>query len=55
MVITDGTGEIEIAGAVTQVEAGDMMYAGANVLHGITNTGKTTMTFYFVKLLGAGA
>ena len=33
------------------VVAGDMMYAEANVLHGITNTGTTMMTFYFTKLL----
>jgi quercetin dioxygenase-like cupin family protein len=55
MVVTDGTGEITIAGVVTQVEAGDMMYAEANVLHGITNTGSTMMTFYFVKMLGREA
>jgi quercetin dioxygenase-like cupin family protein len=50
MVVADGTGEIEVAGVVTHVEAGDMMYAEANVLHGITNTGSTMMTFYFVKM-----
>jgi quercetin dioxygenase-like cupin family protein len=38
MVVTDETGEIEVSGVTTQVEAGDMMYAEANVLHGITNT-----------------
>jgi len=52
MVVADGNGEIEVAGVVTQVQAGDMMYAEADVLHGITNTGRTMMTFYFVKMLG---
>lgn len=55
IVVSNGTGEIEVAGVVTQVEAGDMMYAEANILHGITNTGTTTMTFYFVKMLGREA
>jgi quercetin dioxygenase-like cupin family protein len=55
MVVTDGTGAIEVAGVTTQVQAGDMMYAEANVLHGITNTGGTTMTFYFFKMLGREA
>jgi quercetin dioxygenase-like cupin family protein len=55
MFVTDGTGEIEVAGVVTQVGAGDMMYAEADVLHGIVNTGKTMMTFYFVKFSGKPA
>ncbi len=52
MVIAEGSGEITIEGAPTQVGPGDMMYAEANVLHGITNTGPTMMTFYFTKMLG---
>ena len=51
VIVTAGTGEIEVDGVVTQVTAGDMMYAEANVLHGIVNTGSTTMTFYFTKIL----
>jgi quercetin dioxygenase-like cupin family protein len=51
MIVTSGTGEIEVDGVVTHVEAGDMMYAEADVLHGITNTGSTMMTFYFTKVL----
>ena len=51
MVIAEGTGEIVVDGVVTQVAPGDMMYAEADVLHGITNTGTTTMTFYFTKML----
>lgn len=51
MTVAAGTGTIEVDGVTTQVEAGDMMYAEADVLHGITNTGPTMMTFYFIKLL----
>ena len=51
MIVAAGNGEILVDGVVTQVEAGDMMYAEANVLHGITNTGATIMTFYFTKIL----
>jgi quercetin dioxygenase-like cupin family protein len=52
MIVAAGTGEIVVDGVTTHVEAGDMMYAEANVLHGITNTGTTQMTFYFTKILG---
>lgn len=51
MIVTEGTGEIMVNGATTQVEPGDMMFAEANVLHGIRNTGSTNMTFYFTKML----
>lgn len=51
LIIASGTGEIVIEGVVTPVSAGDMMYAEANVLHGIKSTGKTVMTFYFTKIL----
>ena len=53
IIIASGTGEIEINGLVTPVEPGDMMYAEANVLHGIKNTGSTVMVFYFTKILAA--
>ena len=55
MIVAEGSGEIEIDGVVTQVTSGDMMYAEANVLHGIVNTGNTRMTFYFTKMLGKPA
>ena len=51
IIVASGTGEIEINGLATPVEAGDMMYAEANVLHGIKNTGSTVMVFYFTKIL----
>jgi mannose-6-phosphate isomerase-like protein (cupin superfamily) len=49
MVITEGSGVIEVAGRKTQVGPGSMMYCGGNRLHGITNTGKTPLLFYFYK------
>jgi quercetin dioxygenase-like cupin family protein len=55
MIVGEGTGEFSINGVVTQVKTGDMLYAEANVLHGVLNTGKTRMTFYFMKVLGKTA
>jgi mannose-6-phosphate isomerase-like protein (cupin superfamily) len=52
MVVTEGTGEISIRGKIQQVGAGSMMYCAANVLHGIVNTGKTPLLFYFYKWRG---
>lgn len=49
MVITEGTGEISIEGKITKVGPGSMMYCGAGKLHGIVNTGKTPLLFYFYK------
>lgn len=55
VIIGEGTGEFTVNGVVTKVKAGDMMYAEANVLHGIVNTGSTRMTFYFTKMLAKNA
>ena len=52
MIVASGTGEIECAGKTTQVGPGAMMYCAGNVLHGITNTGKVPLTFYWQKWLG---
>jgi quercetin dioxygenase-like cupin family protein len=49
MVVTEGTGEISVEGNVTKVSVGSMMFCGAGKLHGIVNTGKTPLTFYFYK------
>jgi mannose-6-phosphate isomerase-like protein (cupin superfamily) len=49
MVVTEGTGEISVEGKITKVGAGTMMYCAANKLHGIVNTGKTPLLFYFYK------
>ena len=49
MVITEGAGEISVEGKVTKVAAGSTMYCAANKLHGIVNTGKAPLLFYFFK------
>lgn len=49
MVITEGTGEMVVDGKKTKVGPGTMMYCAGNKLHGIENTGKTPLMFYFYK------
>jgi mannose-6-phosphate isomerase-like protein (cupin superfamily) len=49
MVITEGTGEIVVEGKTTRVAPGTMMYCAAGKLHGIVNTGKEPLLFYFYK------
>jgi mannose-6-phosphate isomerase-like protein (cupin superfamily) len=49
MVITEGTGDVSVEGKITKVGPGTMMYCAANKLHGIVNTGKTPLLFYFYK------
>lgn len=52
LIITDGHAEISIAGKITKVGPGDVMYVGSNHLHGIVNKSPAPMTFYYVKWLG---
>jgi quercetin dioxygenase-like cupin family protein len=47
--ITEGSGEVTIAGKPYKVSAGSAMYCEANKLHGITNTGSKPLLFYFCK------
>ena len=49
MVVTEGSGEISVEGKVTKVAAGSSMYCAAGKLHGIVNTGKTPLLFYYFK------
>ena len=49
MVIEQGTGEIDVDGKITKVGPGSVMYTTPNVPHGIINTGKTPIVFYFIK------
>jgi mannose-6-phosphate isomerase-like protein (cupin superfamily) len=49
MVITEGSGEISMDGKITKVAPGAVMYSAAGRLHGIVNTGKTPLLFYFYK------
>jgi mannose-6-phosphate isomerase-like protein (cupin superfamily) len=52
MVIEQGTGEIDVDGKITKVGPGSVMYTTPNVSHGIVNTGKTPIVFYFIKWAG---
>ena len=54
MIVAQGTGEIEVNGNVTRVRPGDVMYCAGGILHGIVNTGSTSMTFYFSKWMARG-
>ena len=49
LLVTEGRGEISIDGKLTAAGPGSMMYCAAGRLHGITNTGKAPLTFYFYK------
>jgi len=49
MVVTAGSGEISVEGATTKVGPGSMMYCAGGKVHGIVNTGKTPLLFYFYK------
>jgi len=49
MVITEGMGEISVEGKITKVGPGAMMYCAAGKLHGIVNTGKVPLLFYYYK------
>ena len=55
MIVGEGTGEFFIDGVTMQVKIGDVIFAEANVLHGVRNTGDTRMTFYFIKIMGKHA
>ena len=54
LIVSEGTGEIECDGKTTQVGPGAIMYCAGNVLHGIVNTGKVPMTFYWSKWMARG-
>ena len=49
MLITEGSGEISINGKISRCAAGSMMYCAGGQLHGIVNTGKTPLTFFYFK------
>ena len=49
MVVTEGTGEIIVDGKKSKVSPGSMMYCGGGKMHGIVNTGKTPLLFYYYK------
>jgi cation diffusion facilitator family transporter len=49
LLVTEGTGEILVDGKINQVGPGSMMYCDGNQMHGIENTGKEPMLFYYYK------
>ena len=50
--MTEGTGEISVGSEVTKVGPGAMMYCAGGKTHGIVNTGKPPLVFYYYKWLG---
>jgi len=52
MIVTAGVGEIICDGKTTKIGAGAVMFTEPNVPHGIKNTGKEPLTFYFLKYTG---
>jgi mannose-6-phosphate isomerase-like protein (cupin superfamily) len=54
MIVTRGKGEISCDGKTRAVAAGSVMYTAPNVKHGIKNTGKEPLEFYFIKWIGVG-
>jgi mannose-6-phosphate isomerase-like protein (cupin superfamily) len=51
MLVTEGTGEIQVDGQTTQVGPGSMMYCDGGTYHAIVNTGDVPMLFYYYKWL----
>jgi mannose-6-phosphate isomerase-like protein (cupin superfamily) len=49
MVISEGSGEISLNGKISKCGPGAMMFCAADHLHGIVNTGKTRLTFFYFK------
>jgi mannose-6-phosphate isomerase-like protein (cupin superfamily) len=54
LIIAAGTGEIECGGRTTAVGPGAIMYCAGNTPHGIINTGKVPLTFYWSKWMAKG-
>lgn len=55
LIVSEGTGEIECDGKVNLVGPGSILYCAGNTPHGIVNTGKVPMTFYWSKWMAKGA
>lgn len=49
LMVLEGTGEWTVGEKVTAAEAGDMLYSRPWDVHGIRNTGDTTLQFVFWK------
>ena len=55
LIVSEGTGTIECDGKVNQVGPGSILYCAGNTPHGIVNTGKVPLTFYWSKWMAKGA
>ena len=55
LIIAAGAGEIECDGKTTAVGPGAIMYCAGNTPHGIVNTGKVPLTFYWSKWMARSA
>jgi len=55
IVVTEGTGQITLNGTASNVGPGAVMYVTPNYLHGIRNTGKSPLTFYYIKWISKAA
>jgi mannose-6-phosphate isomerase-like protein (cupin superfamily) len=47
-------GVIDVAGKLSEVGPGAIMYVGSMVSHGIVNTGAVPMTFFWAKWIAKG-
>ena len=54
LIVASGDGEVSVDGKTTLVRPGAIMYVAGNTEHGIRNTGKVPMTFYWSKWLAKG-
>jgi mannose-6-phosphate isomerase-like protein (cupin superfamily) len=54
LIISSGTGVIDVAGKLSEVGPGAIMYVGSMVSHGIVNTGAVPMTFFWAKWIAKG-
>lgn len=54
LLVTEGSGEILLNDDTIPCGPGAMMYCAADHLHGIENTGKAPLTFFFFKWIKRG-
>ena len=52
LIVASGQGEIYCDNKTTPVGPGAIMYTSPNAKHGIKNTGKDPLVFYWVKWIG---
>jgi quercetin dioxygenase-like cupin family protein len=49
LIVTKGSGEMFIDGKTTKIKTGALMFTKAQSEHGIKNTGKTALEFFYCK------